>query len=139
RSLAGRFDELAQGAPGLPRMWSTMLAGILAIAKGRLDEAEESLTVASRLELALPIFNAVGSATLLLAWVLLKQGRRDAAMEVAASAVSQCARQGAPGRLILGGYVTVEVLHQLAKTGHPEAGRAAEWAALLPGPAKTAA
>ncbi|MDX1613342.1 MAG: LuxR C-terminal-related transcriptional regulator [Candidatus Promineifilaceae bacterium] len=111
------LDQLEGNLMG-PVMMAT-LKGLIPMAQGRLELAELALQRAVIVERQLPMFNFLGSASLLLAACWLEQGRERDALKQGLAALTACQHQGAPGRIIMDGAVAVPVLRLVAEH-HPD-------------------
>lgn len=99
----------------------TAADGLVRLTAGDEVGAEEKFRGAAQIEGALPLFNFLGSARILLAGALLQQGRRREALRETERALREAREQGAPGRILLEGHYAVNLLRLVADEGHEPA------------------
>lgn len=112
-------------APALQRR----LAGLLALGKHRLTEAESLFRETVRLEEEYPLSLAAGSGRVLLARALLEQERTAEAMAELRTLLALCLERGMPGLLLQEGSLIRPLLHRLVASD--EAGSALAASALV--------
>lgn len=122
RPLYDRLQPIREGTGptrgniGFP-IYLASAEGQLALAEGRLPAAVHALEEAARLEQEAAHFNLFGSARTVLAYAYLQSGREAAALTAIATALAECHEQGAPGRIMMEGWVAVAVLELAVEHG----------------------
>jgi LuxR family maltose regulon positive regulatory protein len=94
-----------------------MVQGLLEIADGHYATAARLLREAVNLEGRVYIFNVFGSARVLLAYAYMLWNHTDDALGELAQALSECERQGVPGRILMEGGAAVPLLRLAVKQG----------------------
>jgi LuxR family transcriptional regulator, maltose regulon positive regulatory protein len=94
-----------------------MLLAQIQMFQGDLDVAQRSLQRALELEQALPFFNIFGSVRVLLANLHLHMGGVEAAALEIGEALSECATQDVPGRILLHSRLAVPPLRLAVQRG----------------------
>ena len=87
------------------------------MADGHYAAAVHSLREAVNLEGRVHIFNVFGSARVLLADVYMRWGHTDDALSELEQALSECERQGAPGRILMEGGTAIPLLRLAVERG----------------------
>lgn len=112
------------GFPMAPALQSR-LAGLLALGKRRLAEADSLFREAVRLEEEYPLSMAAGSARVLLVRALLEQERTAEAMGELRTLLALCLDRRMPGLLLQEGHLVRPLLHRVAALGGEESELAA--------------